>query len=185
MGAGIEAVAEVAMKGKLIAIFSLTAFIWMCASIIVIRAGISADEFKGIVIRPDLREPRQPEEKGKKEFPDKYYEMDKQRERRDRAAELEREREKGADIERAAAIYLQFGNACLNEGKYDKAVALYTAAIGLKPNFGTAYYSRAIAYYHQRQYHNAWNDVRQAQNLGREVDANFLKLLKKASGRER
>jgi hypothetical protein len=44
---------------------------------------------------------------------------------------------------------------------------------------------RAIAYFYKHEYDKAWDDVSKAQDLGSQIDPEFLKDLREASGRER
>lgn len=89
----------------------------------------------------------------------------------------------GQDQEQRAKSYLDLGNEFLQKRRYDEAIAYYNQALREKPFFPSAYVGRAMAFYYKGQYDYAWQDVRQAQSLGREIDPKFLKDLKKASGR--
>jgi Zn-dependent protease len=71
------------------------------------------------------------------------------------------------------------------QGKYDLAISEITRAIELNPKFAKAYNNRGIAYYHKGEYDKAWEDVNKARSLGYQVDTEFLKKLRKASGREK
>jgi hypothetical protein len=48
-----------------------------------------------------------------------------------------------------------------------------------------AYNNRGLAYYYKREYDKAWEDVHKVQSLGQQIHPEFLKILRKASGRER
>jgi tetratricopeptide (TPR) repeat protein len=84
-----------------------------------------------------------------------------------------------------AIAYYNRGFAYCLKGEYDKAISDYNQALRINPNDAIAYYNRAIAYYCKGNYNKAWEDVRKAQNLGYQVNPEFLKLLRKASGREK
>jgi tetratricopeptide (TPR) repeat protein len=58
------------------------------------------------------------------------------------------------------------GSAFFYSGNYDKAIADYTAAIQLNPNFATAYYARGCAYRKKGEDATAEKDVAQAKALG-------------------
>ena len=45
-----------------------------------------------------------------------------------------------------------------------------------------AYNSRGIAYYYQKQYDKAWDDIKKAQDSGFQIPPKFLDDLGKASG---
>ena len=44
---------------------------------------------------------------------------------------------------------------------------------------------RAIAFYYERDYDRAWEDLRKAESLGWKISPNFLQNLQKASGRDK
>ncbi|MCX5666859.1 MAG: tetratricopeptide repeat protein [Candidatus Omnitrophica bacterium] len=67
---------------------------------------------------------------------------------------------------------------------YDKAISDYSKAIELNPKFATAYNSRAIDYYYKKDYDKAWEDVHTAEPMFK-IHPEFLKMLRKASGREK
>ncbi len=76
------------------------------------------------------------------------------------------------------------GNTHYGKGWYDQAISDFTKALEIEPEFVPVYYNRAVTYYCKREYDKAWEDVHTAQSLGYKVDAEFLKTLRKASGRE-
>ena len=49
-------------------------------------------------------------------------------------------------------------------GQYDQAIADYDKAIEIVLNYGKAYKSRAVSYFHKKEYHKAWADVYKAQS---------------------
>lgn len=80
--------------------------------------------------------------------------------------------------------YNNRGLAYSAKGRYDEAVADFTKAVEIDPRSGLGYAGRAIAYYSLRDYGKAWGDVYKAQGLGFQIRPEFLKALRKASGRE-
>jgi len=70
--------------------------------------------------------------------------------------------------------------------EYDQAIADYTKAIEIDPQrFAVAYAERALIYYVKKEYDKAWEDVHKAESLGVEVRPQFLKTLRKDSGRKK
>jgi len=67
-------------------------------------------------------------------------------------------------------------------GKLPEALEDYSRAIELKPGYADAYANRARCLFTQKQYGQAWADVRRSRQLGAEPDAEFLKNLTSASG---
>jgi tetratricopeptide (TPR) repeat protein len=57
-------------------------------------------------------------------------------------------------------------------------------SLEINPNYGRAYYNRAINYFLQKEYDNAWADLHKAETLGIVDDTNLTSDLKKASGRD-
>ncbi|MEW6104661.1 MAG: tetratricopeptide repeat protein [bacterium] len=55
----------------------------------------------------------------------------------------------------------------------------------INPRYAEAYNNRGVVYYAKGEYDKAWKDVYKAQSLGYQVKPEFLKLLRKASGRQR
>ena len=70
--------------------------------------------------------------------------------------------------------------------EYDQVIADYTRAIEIDPQrFAVAYAERALIYYVKKEYDKAWEDVHKAESLGQEVRPEFLKTLRKDSGRKK
>jgi len=70
----------------------------------------------------------------------------------------------------------------------DNIIEIFSDAIKNNPNDAGAYYNRAVAYFHKKDYENSWQDVHKAETLGIKIDSTFTGLvdkLKKASGREK
>jgi tetratricopeptide (TPR) repeat protein len=81
--------------------------------------------------------------------------------------------------------YVGRGERNQSRGELDQAIADYSKAIEINPNYDYAYYIRAHTYlYYIKDYNKAWADVRKAQELGYKFDSRFLWDLKKASGGE-
>jgi len=72
-----------------------------------------------------------------------------------------------------------------NKGEYEHAIAEFTKAIEINSRDAEAYINRGAAYYLKGEYDKGWEDVHKAQSLGYQVDAEFLKNLHEASGREK
>ncbi|MDD5116024.1 MAG: tetratricopeptide repeat protein [Candidatus Omnitrophica bacterium] len=76
----------------------------------------------------------------------------------------------------------------VDQKELDEIIAVFSEAIKNKPDYAGAYYNRAAAYFHKKEYDKSWQDIHKAEALGIKVDSKFLELvekLKKASGRER
>ena len=84
---------------------------------------------------------------------------------------------------RLAEVYDARGLARAAQGDLDRAISNFTVAIGLEPRNAKVYFHRATAYRNKGLYDEAWQDVRKAQSLGHEVDAEFLKSLREDSDR--
>jgi tetratricopeptide (TPR) repeat protein len=84
---------------------------------------------------------------------------------------------------RFAMAYYYRGLLC--HVKPDQAISDYTEAIEIDPWFAVAYAERVFAYYRNREYDKAWEDVHKAESLGQQIRPGFLKVLLKDSGRQR
>ena len=82
-----------------------------------------------------------------------------------------------------AEAYCNRGNAHALKGEGVAAVSDYSKAIEISPTFALAYSNRGIAYYKSGEYEKSWENVHKAQSLGYQVPAEFLTLLREASGR--
>ena len=80
--------------------------------------------------------------------------------------------------------FLMIADGYRAKGQYGQAILDYTKAIKTNPELVEAYYGRADAYYHMIEYGKAWQDVHKAESLRKQVDAEFLKNRREASGRE-
>jgi protein O-mannosyl-transferase len=67
----------------------------------------------------------------------------------------------------------------------DQAIADFSRAIAIYPHDATPYYYRAMAYFQRQEYGKSWDDVHKTESLGYKMAPEFLKGLKKASGREK
>jgi hypothetical protein len=70
------------------------------------------------------------------------------------------------------------------QAKRDQAIVECTAAIRLNPEDGEACCKRAVAYYDNGEYDNAWADIEACWRLGGYVYPELLVALRKASGKE-
>ena len=87
---------------------------------------------------------------------------------------------------RFAMAYYYWGMAYHRKREYDQVISDYTRAIEIDPpRFAVAYAERAFVYYIKKEYDKAWEDVRKAESLGQEIRPEFLKTLRKASGRKK
>jgi len=94
-----------------------------------------------------------------------------------------------ADFTKAIEINPNHAKAYNNRGlayggkqEYDSAISDFNKAIEINPAYAGAYNNRGIAHYAKGEHDKAWEDVRKAQSLGYQVDPEFLKALREASG---
>jgi Zn-dependent protease len=80
--------------------------------------------------------------------------------------------------------YLNRGAAYIATGQYDEALSDFNKVIEIEPGHAEAYKNRGIAFFHKKEYDKAWENVHKVQSLGYEVPAEFLKMLREASGRK-
>lgn len=71
-----------------------------------------------------------------------------------------------------------------DESDCTRALSDFTKTIEIDPNYAMAYGNRAMMYYVKGEYDKAWADVHKAEALGLADKPEFIKLLKKASGRD-
>lgn len=83
-----------------------------------------------------------------------------------------------------AMAYVNRGIAHNQKGQFNQGISDCTRAIELTPKLAMAHINRGVAYYHQGEYDKAWEDVHKAESLGHQVDPEFLKDLREASGRQ-
>ena len=81
----------------------------------------------------------------------------------------ERRREEPAD----APGYVERGNRYSRNGVYHRALADYTAAIDLAPDYADAYYNRGCSYYEVGDYARALADLTRAIELQPANDAYY------------
>lgn len=67
-----------------------------------------------------------------------------------------------------------------NQGDYLGAIADYTKAIKMKPDYGLAYYKRGVAYIGMGEQANAYKDFAKAKDLGYSVPEAAWKLCEQA-----
>lgn len=90
-------------------------------------------------------------------------------------------------------VYSLRALAYARKGDYDSAVADYTKGIEsfgdsdpfFKHKKAEAVLGRAKVYFLKQEYEKAWEDVRKAESLGADIDAEFIEYLRKASGRDK
>jgi len=83
-----------------------------------------------------------------------------------------------------AAAYYTRGFAGRYKGDYDQSISDFDKAIQIDPRYAAAYYGRAKSYFYKRQYDEAWEDLHKAKVLGCQIEDEFLRKLRKASGRK-
>jgi tetratricopeptide (TPR) repeat protein len=84
-----------------------------------------------------------------------------------------------------AEAYNNRGNAYSRRGNLDRAILDYNRAIEINPIYARAYYNRVAVYYMENKYDKSWEDVHRAEALGITFPPDFLKELRKVSGREK
>ena len=65
----------------------------------------------------------------------------------------------------------------------DEAVRDFDRAISLNPDYAFAYFNRAVARFHLKEYEGALEDVRMCEKLGVRPPPDFLKVLAAAAPR--
>ncbi|MFH1190942.1 MAG: hypothetical protein V1670_01935 [Candidatus Omnitrophota bacterium] len=75
--------------------------------------------------------------------------------------------------------------ALVDETEINSIISVFSEAIKKAPNYGGAYYNRAVAYFYKKNYAQCWQDVHKAESLGSRFSADFMESLKKASHREK
>jgi tetratricopeptide (TPR) repeat protein len=63
----------------------------------------------------------------------------------------------------------------MKQERYKDALEDYTSALAYQPDYGHAYFNRAIAYYKLRRFKDACADLQKAQQLGISVDEKMKK----------
>ena len=84
-----------------------------------------------------------------------------------------------------AEEYSNYGLAAAKEDDFPRAIADFTNAIEMDPDFGEAYYNRAVVYFMAKDYNSAWTDAHKAEQSGYGVNPEFASKLKKVSGRDK
>lgn len=82
-----------------------------------------------------------------------------------------------------AEAYNNRGHAFAEEVKLTKAIADYSMAIKINAIYAKAYNNRALAYYDLKEYDKAWADVHKVEKIGGTTDPDFIKALRRASGK--
>ncbi len=83
-----------------------------------------------------------------------------------------------------AEVSFQKGNVFLRTQQYERAIAIYTQAIELQPNFSQAYHKRGTAYYFSKQIRPACHDWKKACEQGHYCMGWNFGLHKKVCGAE-
>jgi tetratricopeptide (TPR) repeat protein len=84
-----------------------------------------------------------------------------------------------------ANAYNYRGIAYQRKGQYDRAISAYTKALEINPRIAEVYCNRGRAYFKKGQYDKAWENVHKAEDLGLKARPEFLKKLRKVSGRQK
>jgi tetratricopeptide (TPR) repeat protein len=85
---------------------------------------------------------------------------------------------------RIANAYAFRGLCYIARGEYDQAISDASKAVGINPKLASAHEILALGYFGKRKFDKALEAVRKARCLGYKVNANFLRNLRKASGRK-
>lgn len=67
----------------------------------------------------------------------------------------------------------------MKRNNFTQAIADFNVAIEIRPDYATAYYGRAYAYYGKKEYDKALADVHKTEKLGITVDPDFISELEK------
>jgi tetratricopeptide (TPR) repeat protein len=78
-----------------------------------------------------------------------------------------------------AEDYYNSGMASVKKNNFPQAIADFNMAIEIRPDYATAYYARAYAYYDNKEYAKALADARKTEKLGITVDPDFMTTLQK------
>ncbi len=84
-----------------------------------------------------------------------------------------------------AEVYYNRGTIYIKQNNFTQAISDFTKAIEIEPNYADAYNNRGASYYTIKEYDKAWADVHKAEELGLTMPSNFIKQLKKDSGKEK
>ncbi len=81
-----------------------------------------------------------------------------------------------ADLQKQADAYIQSASTHAHRGDYSRAIAGYTKALRLKPNYADAYHTCGLAYYNKGGCRQAMADYSKAislnPNLARDTHSN-------------
>ena len=78
-----------------------------------------------------------------------------------------------------ATILYNLGTAYINKGDFKRAVSVYEEALRIDPKMGDAHNGLAYSYYRLKRYDLAWRHLRQAQELGVEIDKELERAIKR------
>mgnify|MGYP001300888446 CR=1 FL=1 len=82
-----------------------------------------------------------------------------------------------------ARAFLSLGSFYDEIKDFKQALDNYKQALEIDPANGNIYYYRAYTYAKLENYDKAWEDIHRAQNLGSQINPEFLQRLRQASGR--
>ncbi|MFH0772119.1 MAG: tetratricopeptide repeat protein [Candidatus Omnitrophota bacterium] len=86
---------------------------------------------------------------------------------------------------RCAAAYYTRGFAFRYKGQFDRAILDFRQAIAIDPKYAGAYYALAKCYYDKNEFDESWENLHKAENLGHKAEPEFIKNLRKCSGRNK
>jgi tetratricopeptide (TPR) repeat protein len=89
-----------------------------------------------------------------------------------------------ANNSKDAEAYNNRGHAYDVKGNLSQAIHDYTQAIENNPFYVKAYNNRELVFFKLEKYDQAWSDVHTVEKIGGVLDPNFIKDLKKASGKD-
>ena len=79
---------------------------------------------------------------------------------------------------------VDLGLSLYTDGRLDAALEIYEKALKLKPDFARAYYNKAVVYWRNGDYNQAWLNVDKCRELGSEPPRSFTQKLARDSGRQ-
>lgn len=84
-----------------------------------------------------------------------------------------------------AVLYDLRGRAYFAKGQNAQALADHNQALTLNPRLAEAYKNRALVYYTLENFHEAAENLKQAQALGYRVDSDFMSLVTRKAAAKR
>ena len=86
---------------------------------------------------------------------------------------------------RFALAHFYRGRAYFRKGEHDKSLSDLTEAIELDPALAVAYSERGVIHFIRKEYDKVWENIHKHESLGLQADPEYLKALRKASGRKK